>query len=313
VTAASPAATGSGGPRVLARDPRARLWLGGIRTLRVVLFAGLGLYLVLPIIAIVLYASATRWTSSVLPDGYTLDHFVTAFSDPRLVAAFARSFALAAGAVAIDILVVVPAVYWARVRNPRIRPLLEVAAAIPFALPYLVIAFGVLTLYGSNPITARFNNTVAELFLAHAAICFPFMYWAVDGAMAAAGIERLSEAAEVCGATPWRIIRSVIAPNILPGLVSGGILVFATSFGEFAVAQVLIGGSFETVPLWQADALYSTNPRFDELAVSTVAVFILLFVLSALVVRASGGGARVRPDAAPEVAVAATILPEEGA
>jgi putative spermidine/putrescine transport system permease protein len=243
-------------------------------------------YLVLPIIAIVLFSLATSWTSTILPAGYTVEHWASAFADPRLVAAFGRSVGLALAAAVIDALLVVPAVYWARVRNPRIRTVLQVSAAIPFALPYLVIAFGILTLYGGNPVTAQVNNTVPELVLAHAAICFPFMYWAVDGAMAAAGIERLSEAAEACGANAWQTIRRVIVPNILPGLVSGGILVFATSFGEFAVVQVLIGGSFETVPLWQADALYSTNPRFDELAASAVATFALLFALSAIVVAA---------------------------
>ncbi len=243
-------------------------------------------YLLLPILAIVLYSLATRWTSSVLPAGYTFDHWAAAFGDPRLVAAFGRSFGLALGAAVLDALLVVPAVYWSRVRNPRIRTVLQVSAAIPFALPYLVIAFGILTLYGGNPITAQLNNTLPELVLAHAAICFPFMYWAVDAAMSAAGIERLAEAAEACGAGPAQAIRRVIVPNVLPGLVSGGILVFATSFGEFAVVQVLIGGSFETVPLWQADALYSTNPRFDELAASAVATFGLLFLLSAIVVAA---------------------------
>ena len=256
------------------------------RVIRPLVQVGTAGYLLLPILAILLYSIATRWTSSVVPAGYTLDHWASAFADPRLVAAFARSFGLALAAAVLDGLLVVPAVYWSRVRNPRIRTVLQVSAAIPFALPYLVIAFGILTLYGGNPITAAFNNTVPELALAHAAICFPFMYWAVDGAMAAAGIERLAEAAEVAGATPAQAIRRVIVPNILPGLVSGAILVFATSFGEFAVVQVLIGGSFETVPLWQADALYSTNPRFDELAASAVAAFALLFVLSAIVVAA---------------------------
>ncbi len=284
------------------------------RVVRPLVQLGTAAYLLLPILAIVLYSLATRWTSSVLPAGYTLEHWVSAFADPRLVAAFARSFGLALGAAVLDALLVVPAVYWSRVRNPRIRNVLQVSAAIPFALPYLVIAFGILTLYGGNPITAQLNNTLLELVLAHAAICFPFMYWAVDAAMSAAGIERLAEAAEACGASPAQTIRRVIVPNILPGLVSGGILVFATSFGEFAVVQVLIGGSFETVPLWQADALYSTNPRFDELAASAVATFGLLFVLSAIVVAAdrrwAGRFRRAAVSAAPPIVGGTAVTAE---
>jgi putative spermidine/putrescine transport system permease protein len=78
-------------------------------------------------------------------------------------------------------------------------------------------------------------------------------------------------------------IRRIVLPNIRPGLVTGSILVFATSFGEFAVVQVLVGGNFETVPLWQADALYSATPRFAQLAASSFATFAILFALSSLV------------------------------
>ncbi len=41
------------------------------------------LYILLPIAAVLLYSLATRWTSEVLPDGYTLAHWINAFSDER--------------------------------------------------------------------------------------------------------------------------------------------------------------------------------------------------------------------------------------
>jgi putative spermidine/putrescine transport system permease protein len=269
-----------------------------VRAVRWLLYGGLVVYFVLPVLALLLFSLATRWTSSILPDGYTLNHWATAFGDPRLVDAFVRSFLLATATVVLDFLLVVPAAYWSRVQNPRIRTVVEVAAAIPFALPYLVIAFGILTLFGSTYLTAQLVNTPLLLAFAHAAICFPFMYWAVDGAMAGAGIKRLSEASVTCGAGTWTTIRRVVVPNIKTGLVAGGILVFATSSGEFAVVQILVGGSFETVPLWQADALYSGIPRFDELAASSFAMFALLFALSGLVTFANRGRLmRVFPSA----------------
>jgi putative spermidine/putrescine transport system permease protein len=117
-----------------------------------------------------------------------------------------------------------------------------------------------------------------------AAIAFPFFYWAVDASMAAAGIERLSEAAETCGARPRQVMWRIVLPAVRVGVVTGSVLVFATSFGEFALAQVLVGSAFETLPLWQADALLQTTGRFNELAVTTVLSFALLFVLAGLLV-----------------------------
>jgi putative spermidine/putrescine transport system permease protein len=249
---------------------------------QIVLFAAVAFYLLLPVLAVLLYSLATRWTAHVLPDGYTLAHWTNGLDDPRLMAAFARSMLLGVAVVLVDVALVVPAAYWARVRNPRIRTITELTAAIPFALPFVVIAFAVLKLTGK--VIPSLLGTPYLLLLGHAAIAFPFLYWAVDGAMAAAGIERLSEAAETCGAKPLTIIRHVVLPNITPGVVTGGILVFAVSFGEFALAQILVGARYETVPLWSADALGATQGKFNELAVITFVSFVVLFAISAVAV-----------------------------
>ena len=250
----------------------------GVSLVQVLLFGVLGLYFLLPAAAVLLYSFATSWTGHVLPDGYTLEHWRSGLEDPRLVGALVRTTVLATGVVALDVLLVVPAAYWARIRNPRSRMLIELTAAIPFALPFVVIAYGILRLTGQ--VAPALLGTPALLLLGHAAIAFPFLYWAVDGAMAAANIERLSEAAETCGAAPLAIIRRVVLPNIGTGIATGGMLVFATSFGEFALIQMLAGRRFETVTLWSLDLLTGTNARFNELAVITTVTFALLFLIS---------------------------------
>jgi putative spermidine/putrescine transport system permease protein len=261
------------------------------------LFGIVAIYLLLPIIAVLLYSLATVWRARLLPDAFTLDHFARVLNDGRILAAFGRSFLLATVVTTIDILIVVPAAYWARVRNPRITPLLAIGAAIPFALPYVVIAFGIDRLVGD--FLPSVQNTLAVLVVAQAAIAFPFFYWAVDASMAAAGIARLSEAAETCGARPRQIVRRIVLPAIRVGVITGSVLVFATSFGEFALAQVLVGSGFETLPLWQADAMLQTTGRFNDLAVTTVLSFVLLFVLSALLVTWNRGQTvRLLPGAA---------------
>jgi putative spermidine/putrescine transport system permease protein len=269
--AATPVAARGGGPRL--QTSRLASW---------VLFALVAIYLLLPVLAVLLYSLATVWRARILPDGFTLDHYASVFGDPRILGAFARSLILATIVTAIDIVVVVPAAYWARVRNPRITPLLVVGAAIPFALPYVVIAFGIDRIIGE--FAPSIQNTLAILVVGQAAIAFPFFYWAVDAAMAAAGIERLSEAAETCGARPRQVIRRIVLPAIRVGIITGSVLVFATSFGEFALAQVLVGAAFETLPLWQADAMLQTTGRFNDLAVTTVLSFLLLFVLATVLV-----------------------------
>jgi putative spermidine/putrescine transport system permease protein len=254
---------------------------------RVLLLGVVVLYLAIPIVAALLYSFSGRWTSHMLPDYYTLDHWRNALADERLLAAMWRSVWMGLAVLALDMLIVVPAVYWQRVRNPGIRKFTELSAAIPFVLPFVVIAFGILRVTGAT--APKLLGTPWIILLGHAAIAFPFLYWAVDGAMAAANVVRLNEAAQVCGASPIQTLRYVVAPNISAGLAAGGMLVFATSFGEFALVQILAGARFENVSLYSLDLLAQTTSQFEKLAVLTIMTFVVLFAVSVGVVYANRG------------------------
>lgn len=257
------------------------------RVLRWLLLALLVIYILLPIVAVVLYAFATRWTAHILPDGYTADHWLNAFNNPRLVEVTLRTFALALVVTFLDVLFIVPAIYWQWAHNPKIRPHLELTAAIPFVLPYIVIAFGILTLSGQFfPIA---QGTVWLLALGHVAIAFPFFYWAVDSAMAAANIPLLNEAAKTCGASPLTILWKVVLPNVGAGIATGSMLVFAVSFNEFALVQILVGARYETISLYSLDLLTGTNADFNQLAVITIITFFIVFAISALSVYLNRG------------------------
>jgi ABC-type spermidine/putrescine transport system permease subunit II len=275
-------------------SPRARSRSAG----RALLLGAVAAYLFLPAVAVLLYSLATRWTSHFLPDGYTLQWWSAALGDPRVTSAFTTSFALGTVTAILDVLLVVPAVHWSRVRNRRIGPLLQLAAAVPFSLPYLVI--GIALLQFSGVVMPQLQGTAVLLVLAYTAVSFPLMYWAVDGAMAAAGIERLSEAAESCGASPWQVVRRVVIPNIRPGVVTGGLLCFAMALGEFAIVNVL-ASSIRTVSVWSAGAIRESSVEAggtNELAVVTTLTFALLFGVSAAAVYANRGrAARLAPDA----------------
>ncbi len=257
------------------------------RLARSLLLAAVILYLAIPMVAVLLYSFSGRWTSHMLPDFYTLEHWQESITDQRMRDALWRSTWMGFAVLLLDIAIVVPAVYWQRVRNPRIRVLTELSAAIPFVLPFVVIAFGILKV-ASNTFP-RLLGTPWIIWLGHAAIAFPFLYWAVDGAMAAANIVRLNEAAQICGATPLQTLRHVVVPNIGAGLAAGGMLVFATSFGEFALVQILAGSRFENVSLYSLDLLTQTTSQSEKLAVLTVITFVVLFVVSVGVVYVNRG------------------------
>ena len=249
-------------------------------------------YILIPMAAVLLYSLATRWTANVLPDGYTLTHWADGFADARFRTVLGRSLGLAGATAVLDILLVAPACYWQRVRNPRIRPVLELLAAIPFAVPIAVIAFGLLQVSGE--VVPALQGTPWLLLPAHAAVAFSFVYWSIDASMAAAGVVGLTEAARTCGASLNDTIFRVILPNVGPGLASGAILAFGVSFNEIALVQILAGDRFETVPLYTLNLLKSTDADFNVLAVMTTVSFAVTLILSVGVVYLNRSAADVR-------------------
>ncbi|WP_170253396.1 MULTISPECIES: ABC transporter permease [Alphaproteobacteria] len=243
-------------------------------------------YIVLPMAATLLYSLATRWTAHLLPDGYTLAHWAEGFADARFRAVLVRSLLLALAVALAEIALIVPALYWQRVHNPAIRGVLELLAAIPFAIPVLVIAFGLLRATGDY--LPGLQGTVGLLFAAHVGIAFPFVYWTLDSAMAAARVEHLSEAARTCGASASATLWRVILPNIGPGIAAGLLMAFGTSFNEIALAQMLTGSRFETVQLYLLNMLKSADADYNLLAVMTIINFAVTLALSVGVVWLNG-------------------------
>jgi putative spermidine/putrescine transport system permease protein len=259
----------------------------GARVLKWLLFGGVALYLIVPIIAVALYSVAGRWVGP-LPDFLTLDNWIEAFTSPSILGAFSSSIWLAIWTTVIVLALTVPAVYWARVANRRIRPLLEMSAVIPFALPFVVIGFSLLIFSGM--VFPQLQGTFVLLVMASVAVSFPFVYWTLDGSMAAADVARLTDAAASCGASQVQTLRRVVLPSIRGGLATAAMLSFALAIGEFALVR-LLGGGIVTIPIWSAQQMDVRGGGLGPLAVVTTVVFVLLFVISAAIAYVNRGRA----------------------
>ncbi|OKH86246.1 ABC transporter permease [Thalassospira sp. TSL5-1] len=244
-------------------------------------------YIILPMLATFLYSVSTRWTTHIVPDGYTLSHWFDGFADNRFRGALLRSLCLALVVALGEIILVVPAVYWQKVHNPGIKNILQLLAAIPLAIPILVIAFGLLQLSGDYMPAAQ--GTIGLVLIAQIAIAFPFVYWAIDNAMSSARVEHLAEAARTCGASELKTLWHVILPNIGPGIATGTLMAFGTSFNEVPLTQFLIGSRFETVQLYLLNMLRSSDADYNILAVMTIINFAVTLVLSVCVVWLNAG------------------------
>ncbi|MER9726975.1 MULTISPECIES: ABC transporter permease [unclassified Mesorhizobium] len=113
----------------------------------------------------------------------------------------------------------------------------------PMIVPVVIIAVGVYFFYADVGLL----NTFTGLILAHTMLATPFVVITVTATLT--GFDHsLTRAAAGLGATPVTIFFKVTLPLILPGVISGSLFAFGTSFDETVVALFVAGPDQRTLP-----------------------------------------------------------------
>lgn len=173
---------------------------------------------------------------------YSFDAYASVFADPAFARSFTYSVVVGLFTIVVGVLVVVPAVYFVRLRMPWLRPFMEFVTLLPLVIPALVLVYGYIRLYNSSsliPFTGSALGTDILLTCAYVTLALPYMYRAVDNGMRTIDIGTLTEAAQIMGANQVQIIGQIILPNILVAILSGAFLTFAIVIGEFTIASLL--------------------------------------------------------------------------
>jgi putative spermidine/putrescine transport system permease protein len=275
------------------------------QTLSILLFLG---YMFLPVVATYIFSIAIRWDRTILPEGLTLQWYQTAFQDRWFLIVFQHSLTISAATVLASVVLIVPTAYWVHLRVPRALPLLNLVSTLPFAIPAVVLALGLIKLYGQGPL--QLARTPPMLVLAYVIFTLPFMYRPVASSLEAVDVRQLTEAAQSLGASWPRTMLQVILPNILPGILSGGLLVFATIFGEFTLATLLVGARFKTFPMQlvyytRRDGRIASAYSVISFTVAWATSLVILWIATWGTRRSSGRGAG--RDLADQASVGGTV------
>jgi len=177
---------------------------------------------------------------------------------------------------------------WLAVTNLRGRSVIEAASALPLVLPptvlgfYLLVAFGQGSWFGQiwrdlvgRPLVFTFEG----LLLASVIVNIPFAVQPIQRAFEAVGDE-LREAAASCGISWWRAFWRIELPLAWPGILTGMVLTFAHTLGEFGVV-LMVGGSIPGETKTIAIAIYDRVQAFDEPAAARMSALLLLISLVA--------------------------------
>lgn len=178
---------------------------------------------------------------------------------------------------------------WLAFREFRGKGFVEALVALPLLLPPTVIGFYLLVAFGvQSPLGVLFQRVVGHtlafsfegLLLASIVINVPFVVQPMQRAFEAIPRE-VREAAACCGMSRVTSFRRIELPLAWPGIVTGLVLAFAHTIGEFGVV-LMVGGSIPGETKTMAIAIYDRVQAFDDRAAGVMATTLLVIAVLAL-------------------------------
>jgi molybdate transport system permease protein len=248
---------------------------GGVPRWIYVLAAAGGLFVVLPLVAMV---AKVNWAQ-----------FIPLVTSEASLTALGLSLRTSAASTVLCIVLGVPlALVLARGSFPGQR-VLRSLVLLPLVLPPVVGGIALLYTFGRQGLLGRtlevaglqiaFSTTA--VVLAQTFVALPFLVVSLEGALRTAG-NRYEAVAATLGARPTTVLRRVTLPLVLPGLASGAVLSFARSLGEFGATLTFAGslqGVTRTLPLeiylqreTDADAAVALSLVLVAVAIAVVAL-----------------------------------------
>lgn len=250
------------------------------------LLAMLAAVLLLVPIAIVVALSFNAERSLHFPPTHlSLRWYARFLGDPGWRAALGSSLGIASMAAGLATLAGFPAAYALARMRAAPRRWLTALVLLPMIVPHIIAAVALYAL------SVRLGWVGQPLWIAavHAALGLPVVVLVTGASLSQldAGLER---AALGLGASPSQVVLRVVLPLAAPGVASGALFAFLSSFDELTVALFLSGARSQTLPvrIWNSLSL-ELEP--------TVAAVSATLVLLAAVVLALSAALRARPAA----------------
>ncbi|TRD19817.1 ABC transporter permease [Palleronia caenipelagi] len=207
-------------------------------------------------------------------DAYSLKHYEDFFTNPSWQSAMWNSIKIAPVATLLSVsLGTLAAVGLSQPHVPFRRAIMAILIS-PMIVPLIISAAGMYFFYSRIGMQGTYWGVV----LAHAALGIPFVIITVTATLV--GFDNsLTRASANLGADPVRTFFKVQMPLILPGVISGGLFAFITSFDEVVVVLFVGSAGQKTLP-WQMFIGLREQISPTILAVATILVVISIGLLT---------------------------------
>ena len=203
--------------------------------------------------------------------------------------AILTSLQLALTTTSVLMIIGIPLAYWLAFSTRRWKFLVESAVALPLILPPTVLGFYVLVAMGPRSPIGRLSErifgttlpfTFKGLVVASTLYSLPFAVQPIAAAFGSVS-RRLIEASWTLGVSRAGTFRRVIVPQSLAGLVTGAVLSFAHTIGEFGVV-LMVGGNIEGQTRTVSIAIYDDVQALNYAQANSTALLLVFFSFAIL-------------------------------
>jgi len=249
----------------------------GIYGLRLIAWATLA-FLMIPILVIIPlsfnaepYFTFTQGMLSLDLDAYSLKWYQEIWNDDKWILAIKNSFYIGFWATVIATVFGTFAAIGLTKSEMPLQSAFMALLISPMIVPLIITAAGMFFFYSQLGLAGSFTGVI----IAHAALGTPFVIITVNASLSGFDYS-LVRASMGLGAKPVYTFFKVIMPLIRPGVISGALFAFITSFDEVVVVLFLAGPEQRTIPRQMFSGLR------EQINPTILAVAVLLVVVSAL-------------------------------
>lgn len=242
------------------------------------IYVGILLFVIyLPILVLMLYSFTTSTTIGAIR-GFSLQNYVTLFSNEELRSMIIGTIALAFGSAVIATLLgtlgAIGGFYSKAVSGGYISALNEVPVVNADVVTGFSICIAMVVVCGID------KSTFLPLIIGHVVLSAPFVYLSVIPKLKQMD-SSLYEAAMDLGATPTQALIKVVIPQISSGIVSGFALALTLSLDDYFIASYTKPATFDTISTYVVNATKGSQTEIKTAlwALSTVIFFVVILVV----------------------------------
>jgi len=260
-------------------SPLERIWYYAIRVFCVLVLV----CLVLPIFAIIPIAFTSDTMLSYPMPGFSLRWFAEFFNSVMWTLSMKNSFIIAFATTFLATGLGTLAALGLTMANFPFKGVITGIMIMPMVVPIVISAVGIYFFYAWIGLT----STYIGMILAHTALATPFVVITVTATLQGFNRNQMRAGASL-GASPATVFFKITLPQILPGVISGALFAFVTSFDEVIVALFIAGSEQYTLPRQMfAGIREKYNPTIAAVATMMIVVSVFLLVTVELLRRRS--------------------------